>query len=78
MEYHETIALKDGRSCLLRNGTADDGQSLLDVFVQTHAETDFLLTYADECTMTAKDESDFLKEKTENPREIEMVAEVGG
>lgn len=78
MEYHETITLKDGRSCLLRNGTADDGQSLLDVFVRTHGETDFLLTYPDECTMTAEDEAGFLKEKTEDPHEIEIVAEVGG
>ena len=78
MEYRETITLKDGRSCLLRNGTSDDGQALLDVFVQTHGETDYLLTYADECTMTADDEASYLKEKTEDPREIEIVAVVDG
>ncbi len=28
MEYHKTITLKDGRACMLRNGTAEDGQAL--------------------------------------------------
>ena len=36
MEYHKTITLKDGRACTLRNGTAEDGQALLNIFnVQT-------------------------------------------
>ena len=78
MEYRETITLKDGRACVLRNGTEEDGQALLDVFVRTHGETDFLLTYADECTMTADDEAGYLKGMTEDPRGIEIVAEVDG
>ncbi len=78
MEYRETITLKDGRECVLRNGTEQDGQVLLDVFVQTHGETDFLLTYADECTMTAEDEAGYLKGMAEDPRGIEIVAEVDG
>ena len=45
MEYHKIITLKDGRACTLRNGTASDGQMLLDVFNLTHEQTDFLLTY---------------------------------
>jgi hypothetical protein len=32
MEYHKTITLKDGRACTLRNGTAEDGQALLNIF----------------------------------------------
>ena len=40
MNYHKTITLKDGRACTLRNGTAEDGQSLLDIFNLTHAQTD--------------------------------------
>lgn len=78
MEYRETAMLKDGRDCLLRNGTSDDGQAMLDIFVQAHGETDFLLTYADECTMTVEDEADYLRQKTEDPREIELVAVVDG
>ncbi len=78
MEYCKTVTLKDGSSCLLRNGTAADGQALLDIFILTHEETDYLLTYADECTMTAEDEAKYLAEKTEDPRSIEILAERDG
>ena len=44
MEYNNTITLKNGRVCTLRNGTASDGQALLDEFKLTHEQTDFLLT----------------------------------
>ena len=62
----------------MRNGTADDGESALNVFVLTHEQTDFLMTYPDENLMTAEDESGFLAEKTESDDEIEIVAEVDG
>lgn len=78
MEYRETVTLKDGRPCLLRNGTEDDGQALRDIFLVTHGETDFLLTYVDEYSFTAEDEAQYLKERTESSREIEMLAEVDG
>ena len=78
MEYCKTVELKDGSSCLLRNGTAADGQALLDIFILTHAETDYLLTYADECTMTVQDEAKYLAEMAENPRGIEILAERDG
>jgi len=78
MEYHESITLKDGRTCVLRNGTEADGEALLGIFVLTHGQTDYLLTYADECTMTAEDEAGYLKEKAGNPREVEILAEVDG
>ena len=32
MQYHKKITLKDGRTCVLRNGTAEDGQALLNIF----------------------------------------------
>lgn len=78
MEYRETVPLKDGRTCLLRNGTEHDGQSLHDIFMVTHGETGFLLTYPDENSFTAAEEASYLKEKTESPCEIEMLAEVDG
>ena len=42
MTFDKTVTLKDGRTCLLRNGTAADGQAVLDIFNRTHEETDFL------------------------------------
>lgn len=78
MIFHKTITLKDGRACVLRNGTAEDGQALLDVFNLTHAQTDYLLTYPEESSFTPEQESLFLKEKTESADEIELLAEVDG
>ena len=53
MTYHQIIQLKNGASCCLRSGTAADGQAALDNFILTHAETDNLLTYPEENTLTA-------------------------
>ena len=78
MEYKKTVFLKDGRVCSLRNGTAEDGQALLDIYMLTHSQTDYLLSYPDEATMTAEQEAVFLKEKTDCASEIEILAEVDG
>ena len=78
MRYNKTVTLKDGRACILRNGTEQDGQAMLDIFVLTHAQTDNLLTYPDEADKTAKQEARFLQEKTDSDNEIELLAEVDG
>ena len=78
MNYYNTVTLKDGRSCTLRNGTAEDGQVLLDIFNLTHAQTDYLLSYPEESSYTARQEADFLKEKTDSADEIEVLAELEG
>ena len=78
MQYHKTITLKDGRACTLRNGTAEDGQALLDLFNLTHTQTDYLLSYPEESTHTVQQEAGFLKQKTESADEIELLAELDG
>ena len=78
MKYNSTVILKDGRACILRNGTAEDGQMLLDVFNLTHEQTDYLLTYPGEHTYTAQQEAAFLQEKTDSADEIELLAELDG
>lgn len=78
MKYSRTVMLKDGRSCLLRNGTAADGQAVLDIFKLTHAQTDWLLSMPDECGMTAEQEARFLQDRADSPNEVELVAEVDG
>ena len=78
MKYYKAVTLKDGRTCILRNGTERDGQALLDIYLLTHAQTDYLLSYPDEATMTAEQEAQFLKDRTESPNEIELFAEVDG
>lgn len=78
MKYHRIIMLKDGRDCILRNGAESDGPAALANFILTHEQTDYLLTYPDENTMTAEEEGRFLQEKTESENEIEIIAEVYG
>ena len=78
MIYSKTVTLRDGRTCVLRNGTEADAQGVLSNFILTHGQTDFLTTYPDETTLTVLQERDYLKRKTENPREIELLAEVDG
>ena len=78
MEYRETIILKDGRSCVLRNGTAADARGVLDNFIRNHAQTDFLTTYPDEVTFTVEQEGKYLQAKADSPNEAELVAEVDG
>ncbi len=78
MEYNSTVTLKNGRICRLRNGTASDGQALLDEFNLTHKQTDFLLTYPGEHSYTAEQEAAFLQEKTDSADEIELLAELDG
>ena len=78
MKYQKTIQLKDGRACTLRNGAETDGQALLELFLLTHAQTDWLLSYPDEVTFTAEQEEQFLREKAESENEIEILAELDG
>ena len=53
MKYYKKITLKDGRECTLRNGEERDGEAVLANFILTHEQTDYLLSYPDESTMTA-------------------------
>ena len=78
MRYLKTITLKDGRICTLRNGEESDGQAVLANFILTHEQTDYLLSYPDESTMTAEQEGRFLQEKTDSDNGIEILAEVDG
>lgn len=79
MKYFKTIKLKDGRDCTLRNGTKQDGKAALDIFLLTHEQTDYLLTYPDEnSSMTAAQEGEYLQKRTDSSNEIEILAVVDG
>ena len=78
MKYQKTIRLRDGRTCLLRNGTERDGQAVFDVFNLTHSQTDYLLSYPEENSFTPEQEAAFLKDKTESEDEIEIIAVAAG
>ena len=76
MKYYKEISLNNGQTCCLRNGTEQDGQTALDIFLRTHEETDFLRSYPDENTLDARKEGLYLKEKAESENEIEILAVV--
>ena len=78
LQFYKEITLKDGRKCILRNGTEKDGQEALDNFILTHEQTDFLMTYPDEITFTAEEESNYLKKLSESENEAEILALVDG
>ena len=78
MKYNKIITLKNGKEAILRNGEFADGEAVFVNFNETHAETDYLLSYPDENSFDAEQEAEFLKEKTESPNEIEIVALVDG
>ncbi len=78
MEYYRTITLKDGKTCVLRNGTEQDAQAVLDIFILTHGQTDFLTTYPEETSFTEEQEKEYLNRKMMSDREVELVAVVDG
>ena len=78
MEYYKRVILKDGRECILRNGTGKYGEAVLNIFLLTHGQTDYLTSYPDECTMTAESEGTFLQKQTESLNGIEILSEVDG
>lgn len=78
MEYRKTIRLKDGRECILRNGTAEDTQAVMENFILTHAQTDYLASNPAENKFTFEQEKAFLQGKAESPDEVHLLAEVDG
>ena len=78
MKYDQKIILKNGKEAWLRNGEIADGKEVYEVFNTTHGETDYMLSYPDENSFDAEEEGEFLKEKAENPREIEIIARIDG
>ena len=78
MKYSKTVVLKDGRTCIIRNGTRQDAQGVWDNFVLTHGETEYLTTYPEEVTFTLEQEEAYLKQKEESDRDAALLAEVDG
>lgn len=78
MRYEKTVVLKNGKSCILRSGRGDDAKAVCDIFRKTHQETDFLLSYPEESSMTEESERQFLEEKEQSDRAVEICAFLDG
>ena len=47
MRFEKTLPLRDGRTLRIRNAEPADAQTLLELIVLTHSQTDYLLAYPD-------------------------------
>ena len=78
MQYSQEIILKDGRKCLLKSCNGDNGAEMFALFNQTHLETDFLLSYADENSYDEVKEGEFLQEVFDSDDSLEIGAFLDG
>lgn len=78
MQYEKIIVLKNGKHCLLRAAVADDAKAVCEIFRKTHGQTDFLLSYPEESGMTEEKERQFLEEREQSDRAVEICAFVDG
>lgn len=78
MQYQKTLTLRDGTVCVLRGAEPDDAEQVLHSFNLTHAQTDFLLTYPEENSLTVEDELNYLAESAASSNSIEICAVIGG
>ena len=47
MQYEKSVLLKNNKECCIRNAVGDDAQEVLDIFLLTHEQTDFLASDRD-------------------------------
>lgn len=78
MKYYEKITLKNGKECILRNATSQDARAIKAHRILVAGETDYMLRYPDELTMTEEEEAEILKKKEESDNEMMLIAEFDG
>lgn len=72
------ISLKNGKECILKSPTEDDALDIINHIKQTSAETNNMLRYDSEVTITENDERKFLKSIIESKNAIMISAIVDG
>lgn len=72
------VKLKNGTTAALRSPTEADAAALLDYLRITAEETDYLLRYPEECTMTAAQEEAYLRKSLQDPNTVMILCEVDG
>lgn len=78
MEFNHIARLKNGEKCVLRHAVGADAQAVLNHMKITFGETDFLLRYPDEMTMTAEQEAAFLENYAISMDSLMLCAEING
>ena len=78
MQYEKSVLLKNNKECCIRNAVGDDAQEVLNIFLLTHEQTDFLASYRDEATFDTAFERQFLADREHADREVYLCAVVDG
>lgn len=79
MIYNEKkITLKDGRTAILRAPKIEDAAPMVQYLKDTAGETEFIMRYPEEVTMTAEREAGFFEHLAYSPFDMMIVCEVEG
>lgn len=78
MSHATTFTLADGRVCTIRHPTVGDARAIIDFLKNAVAETDFLNYMRDEFRMTIEQEEAYIRDRTENPAALALLAELDG
>lgn len=78
MKYHKQVQLKNGKTCILRNPNREDAQEILNHMILTSSETENMLRYCDEITMTEAEEGRYLNDIESSPNAIMISAVIDG
>ncbi|MBR5547614.1 MAG: GNAT family N-acetyltransferase [Clostridia bacterium] len=73
-----TITLKNGRQATFRSPRKEDAAELLNYLRQTAEETDFVLRYPDEITMTVEQEESFIERINQSTNNYMILCLVDG
>lgn len=73
----DSLIMKSGTEVILRSPETDDARRMLYYLRKTSIETDFLVRYPEEITMTEEDEAAFLNRMAESENEFLLSAVLG-
>jgi RimJ/RimL family protein N-acetyltransferase len=72
------VTLKNGKDCILRSPGPEDAEVVLDHLRLAATETDFMIRYPEEITVTVKEEEEFLGKSMDDSKSLMIAAEVDG
>lgn len=72
------IKLKNGKECILRSPDICDAESILEYLKKASEETDYMIRYPEEVTMTIAEEEKFIKLLRKSEKDIMISAFIDG
>jgi len=78
VKYYKQVQLKNGKTCIIRNPNCEDAKAILQHMILTSGETENMLRYSDEITLTEAEESIYLRDIESSSDAIMISAVVDG